>query len=555
MSYYINHNTVILRIQKTGGTAYSRKIGINDLKYLVLLCLQGKTVKAIDAIYNYLYDMQDPAEVVKTGATGKLFKGLPEFILKQSGIEVQDRDKEKTARINYIREKWTKKKDESVEMELHRKGRDILRYINWHCKTPLGTEKYDQLLVLLVNKNFAGFGDELNEFKRTEIILKDIFEKLSGFQTINTLHQKVCNLVLEELSFFEKSNPEKLEEYIGLIRKPAPENNQPPKYKEKVKTFVEQPMIYKGFLRDQFFVNKDQDGKKLKEQKTFAKLVEETLGQNADVPLGKDFYYIPNIEKDERKNRFHKDNAALYETLALDRLCAMMARECFEHINENLHKNGKEMRWEKEGEKEFIYMSIDPEKLIAAPTNLQFEGVTRGVRCNFGDTLKIPLPKAEQKTFTIRFDRKDYSKLYVMDDAHFLSGLIRYFFPKAKEKPIDYHILYSDGINQYTELQRQGIMAIFALEEKIIREKNISTNRKYVPFSEIMKKSVYPFNEQRSLTQVRNALQHYQLGVKPKPKEDGSRVYYGFTPDDFRTFVAVMAREGICKKEEWNLRI
>jgi len=506
LPYYINHNTVILRIQKNGVMAYSCKIGVNDLKYLLLLCLQGKTDKALDAIYNYLHSMQDPPEVVKIGATDKLFQGLPEFILKQSGIKVQDKNKEKAARIKYIRDKWEKKKSESADMELHRKGRDILRYVNWHCETPLGTEKYDQLLVLLVNKNFVVFGDELNQLKRTEIISKDILEKLSGFQTINTLHQKVCNLVLEELSSLEKNDPGKLAEHIGLVRKPAPENNPPPEYKEKVRRFVEQPMIYKGFLRDQFFVNKDQDGKKLKEQKTFAKLVEETLGQNADVPLGKDFYYVPNIEKDEKKNRFHKDNAVLYETLALDRLCAMMARKCLTQINKNLAEKSEEIDWRNEDGKDFIY-------------------------------LKLVKSDRPQETFKIRFKVNDFAKLYVMDDPDFLGGLMKHFFPQ--EHSIEYHKLYRNGIERYTDRQKDGIEAILRLEDSVIRQKGMKPKpaKNYISFSEIMAQTDYPEHDQKVLNKVRRAVLHYHLK---------------FEPADYNRFVDIMKKNKFWDGERKN---
>jgi hypothetical protein len=491
LPYYINHNTVILRIQKTGGTTHSCKIGVNDLKYLVLLCLQGKTDKAKDAIYNYLYAMQDPAEVVKTGTEGKLFQGLPEFILKGSGITDEDKEKEKVARLKYIREKWTKKRQESYETELHRKGRDILRYINWHCERTLEVDKYNQLLTFLVNKDFAGFGVQLNELKRREKISEDVLKPLKGFSSLNELHIKVCDLVLAELEHLERSNPEKLAEYIGLV--PEKTDKEPPSYKDKVKAFIEQPMIYKGYLRDTFF---QQD------RKTFAKLVEETLLQKfryPDVPLGKEYYHVLALD------RFHKDNSILYETLAQDRLCTIMARVCLLQVNKNLAQKAEEIEWRKENGKDIIL-------------------------------LKLHRPDSPQETFTICFKVNDFTKLYVMDDPKFLAGLMKYFFPQ--EKSIEYHRLYSDGINHYTELQRQGITAILAMEEKIIRDRKIPTSQKWIGFRLILENTNYTKDEKESLGRVRNALLHYNLD---------------FMINQFRTFSRIVKTEGFDR--DWNIKV
>jgi hypothetical protein len=520
LPYYINHNTVILRIQKKGDKIHFCKMGVNELKYFILLCLQGKTAEAVAAVDNYIHSLQsrfaNPAETVRSDEAG-----IPEFILRQSG-KVQDKDKEKAARIKYIRDKWEKKKAESAEMELHRKGRDILRYVNWNSKQPLGTNKYNLLLELLVKKDFDGFGKQLFNLKLKEHISDEVFKRLTAFKTINTLHEKVCSFVLEELTFLEQNEPAKLEEYIGLVRKPAPENNPPPEYKDKVKAFVEQPMIYKGFLRENVFKEN---------KKTFAKLVEETLGRlkYPDVPLGKDFYYVVDPKLSEKENRFQKDNKILYETLALDRLCAMMARICYENINENLRKSGQEIIWKKENDKEFLYLSINPAKLTTATLR-----EPKTSRTAFGDNLKIPLPSGTQNTFTIRFDRKDYTKLYVMDDAEFLGGLVLHFFSKEKE-PIDYHRLYSEGINYYTELQRQGIMAILKMEEKIVMNKKIPMTGNYIGFKTIMKESGYPPLEQNTLNKVRNALLHYHLK---------------FEPTDYNKVVEIMKREGLESKNK-----
>jgi hypothetical protein len=495
LPYYINHNTVILQSQKNGGRVRSCKIGINELKYLILLCLQGRVAEAIKAIDNYIYRIEQrfasPAATIKAGEDESLIRGLPEFVRIHSGIETQDEETEKNNRLDYIREKWNKKKTESSEMELHRKGRDILRYINWHCSRELGVEEYNFLLTLLIDKDLAKFNEWLAELKRTERIEGLIYNNLKGFSSLNPLHLKVCELVLAELDYLEKNDPKKLAEVIGLVKE---ETEKTPSYEDKVKAFVNQPMIYKGFLRENVFKEN---------KKTFAKLVGETLGRlkYLDVPLGKEYYYVPSLD------RFDKNNAVLYETLAQDRLCAMMARACYGKINDDLRKKGEQLIWQEETGKEIII-------------------------------LELQNPARPGSSFSIRFSVTDYTKLYVMDDAAFLSGLMLYFFPK--EKTIDYHKLYSDGINKYTELQRQGIGAIFVMEEKIIKDKNIPMAGNYIGFKVIMTTSGYLQNEQATLNKVRNAFLHYHLG---------------FRPDDFKMFVAVMAREGIREKGEWNLKI
>ncbi|MCJ7662831.1 MAG: hypothetical protein MUO24_01170, partial [Desulfobacterales bacterium] len=221
-----------------------------------------------------------------------------------------------------------------------------------------------------------------------------------------------------------------------------------------------------------------------------------------DVPLGKEYYHVHTLD------RFHKDNSILYETLALDRLCAMMGRVCYENINENLRESGQEIIWKEENGKEFLYLSI----------------------------ISKNSSNGSQSKFTIRFDRKHYTKLYVMDDAAFLCKLMMYFFPK--ERTIDYHKLYSDGINHYTELQRQGITAVLAMEEKIINDKKIPTNQEYIGFKLILKNIDYSENEKKSLGWVRNALLHYNLN---------------FSINDFRTFSRILKIEGFDR--DWNIKV
>lgn len=488
LPYYINHKTVIMKIKRNGEEVNFCKIGINELKYLVLLCLQGKSVDAIAKINGYINRIKKRFENPKTRIDfdserdNEFIQGLPEFVKIHSG-RTPDKEKEIKSRIDYIRKKWDKKKEESLNTELHRKGRDILRYINWHCEPPLGSEEYNHLLALLINKDLDAFESELKELKRTEQISKQLLEILQGFSNLNELHLKVCYIVLEELKYLAKNDPGKMAEYIGLARTP---DERAPSYEEKVKTFVKQPMIYKGYFRDTFFSS----------GKTFAKLVEETFLQkypHSDVPLGKDYYHVTTLD------RFHKDNSILYETLALDRLCVVMARKFHETLNQELAKESKQIVWE-------------------------------------NNTIILELPRSKTSssdTFQICFDIKHYMKLYVMDDVEFLGGLMRHFF--QKEKTIEYHNLYSFGINKYTEMQRNGIEAILRLEEKVIQQKKIPLDGDYVGFKKIIRQSGYRQDEKDILQSIRNSLLHYNLK---------------FEPADYNKFVAIMKREGLERKKK-----
>jgi hypothetical protein len=508
LPYYINHNTVIARIQSKGSKIRHCKIGINELKYLVLLCLNGKAKEVIQSIDNYIQQLEiqfaKPSTEIKSHNLELIKQRLPEFILKNNRIEIPDKNKEKSARLNYIREKWNKKKDESADTELHRKGRDIIRYINWHCKAgqKLNIEQYNFILGLLIKKDLLKFNQILVNLKLTGMIEEQIINSLYGKKTINELHVKVCELVLQELENIQNNEPGRVLEYIGVERTP---DERAPSYESKVKSFIEQPMVYKGFLRETI----------LKEnKKTFAKLVEETLMPDTDVPLGKGFYFVPDIDKDEKKNRFHKDNAILYETLALDRLCLMMARECYGRINIELQQKSKKLVWHNKDGKEYIALEVQN----------QFK---------------------KGSTFSISFSVKDYTKLYVMDDAEFLSGLIEHFFVKTNS--ISYHELYGEGINKYTNMQKNGIEAILKLEEKIINKKNIKpkTGLNYISFREIIEKNNYSFEEQKILNGIRKSLLHYNLKFKPF---------------EYNKFLEIMKREGFGIKnkgksgQKWNQR-
>ena len=450
------------------------------------MCLQGRAEEAIATIDGYVHRIQarfaNPSAKVNTGENERLIQGLPEFVRVASAIGTRDGEKERKARLDYVRAKWERKKTESAEAELHRKGRDILRYINWQCERPLGADQYNELLGLLVNKDFVGFGRELGELKRREQISEEVRKSLGSISNLNALHTKVCDCVLAELDHLAENEPEKLAEHIGLVPR---EKKEGPSYEEKVKAFIEQPMIYKGFLRATFFNGAG---------KTFAKLVEEAFQKRAypDVPLGQEYYHVSSL------GRFDKDNSVLYETLARDRLCVMMGRMCYEQLNRVLQGKAQRVSWEKKGGRETI-------------------------------CLEIARQDKPGETFQIRFAVTDYAKLYVMDDAEFLGGLMSHFF--QRERSIDYHRLYSDGINKYTAMQRDAIAPILRLEERVIKQKSIPTSAQgYIEFSEIIEASDYQPHEKEVLKRVRNNLLHYLLK---------------FEPSHYSKFTEIMRRGGL----------
>ncbi|MBN2131903.1 MAG: hypothetical protein JW741_20550 [Sedimentisphaerales bacterium] len=489
--YYITHNTVILQTAKKEEDIHHCKVGVNELKYLVLLCLQGKAEKAVAGIEGYVRRIQgrfaDHTNKVARDDDERLVRGLPEFVRVASGIETPDEVRELKSRLDHIRKKWQTKKAESAEAQLHRKARDVLRHINWESQRPLGIEQYNRLLELLVNRDLESFAAEMKELKRRGLISEELLKSVEGIRNLNTLHVKVCNLVLTRLEHLVENDPEELKRHIGIVPR---EEKEGPSYEEKVRAFVQQPMMYRGFLRNSFFKGSG---------KSFAKLVEEELHKKGcpDVPLGTDYYLVRDLERDERKNRFHNDNAALYETLALDRLCVLMARDCLVRLNRNLEKHATRISWE---------------------------------ATDAGDTICLELPRRDRdhESFRLSFGVRDYPKLYVMDDPVFLCGLMKHFFPD--NQAIQYHELYSEGINKYTAMQAEGIAATLKLEEKTIKEKNMQIPATgYIRFCEIVSQSDFAPGEKRVLKNVRNGLLHYHLE---------------FEPTEWAEFREIMKREG-----------
>jgi len=241
--FYINRNNVILKIQKKDGHYNIVRMGVYELKYLVLLSLSGKARDSVETIDQYIQGLRDqlPSYIEKKNEKEiqEYINFLPGFIRSHLGLLNTDDDKKLKARIAYVKAKWLDKKEKSKELELHRKGRDILRYINERCDRELNRNVYNRILELLVGKDLAGFYRELEELKRTRRIDKNIVQNLSGQKTINALHEKVCDLVLKEI---ESLDTENLKKYLGLI----PKEEKEVTFKEKVNRILDQPVIYKG---------------------------------------------------------------------------------------------------------------------------------------------------------------------------------------------------------------------------------------------------------------------------------------------------------------------
>lgn len=491
--FYIKRNNVILKIHKKDGRAHILRMGIYELKYLALLCLSDKANESVEKIDDYLNDLHNQLpnieRIKKEDIKEEQIRFLPGFVRSRLGLLQIEDERKIRARLDYVKAKWLEKKEKSKELELHRKGRDILRYINERCEKPLTIEKYNHILELLVIKDMKGFYDVIEELRKTGRLNKSITQALHGQRNLNDLHIKACDLVLDELGSLEK---EELKKYIGL----TPKEEKEMSFKEKLDRIIEQPVINKGFLREQFF---------RENKKSFARLVEEALKEKAgglDVPLGTEYYNIPSLD------RFYKDNKKLYETMAIDRLCLMMAKQYYLSLNKKLVSKAQNIEWNKENGKDTIIF-----------------------------TFKIH--HKQEQSISIRFSPKDYAKLYVIDEPEFLAKLCYYFYPKETE--IDYHKLYSQGINKYTNLQKEGVEAILELERKIIERKKIRPLKNYLSFKEIkeiMDKNIYNKDEQEALGRVRNSLLHYQINFEKR---------------DLKRFYEIMKRE--CIEKRWSLAI
>ena len=184
----------------------------------------------------------------------------------------------------------------------------------------------------------------------------------------------------------------------------------------------------------------------------------------------------------------------------------MMAKQYYQSLNKNLAQKAERIDWRKEGSREVIIF-------------------------------RFKNPKQPMLSYSIRFDVRDYTKLYVMDNPEFLGRLWEYFIPKEM-KEIDYHKHYAEGFNKYTNIQKEGIEALLELEKKIIERKHLRPAKNYIGFREIMEKAVYNEDEQDSLISVRNALLHYNLNFEKK---------------HLKRFYAVMRREGI--ERRWSLTV
>lgn len=478
-SYYISKNNVIGRIDgRAGREPRTYRIGVNELKYMVLLSLQGKGDDAIAKLYGYRQHVENILDVAK-GTDKDNHAFLPRFVLEQHGIDRKAFKQRIDDRVKHVRGVWEKKKAATNEMTLHEKARDILQYVNENCTRPFNPGEYNRLLVCLVGKDVENFQAGLKHLKLAERIDGRVCLIFAHTSTINEMHQAVCDQILNRLC---RSGGQKLYDYVGLGKKDEIE------YKQKVAWFKEHISICRGFLRKEFWYDSE---------KGFAKLVEEQLksgGGQRDVGLDKKYYHIDSI------GRFEGANPALYETLARDRLCLMMAQYFLGSVRNQL---GNKIVWSNDG-------------------------------------IELPVEGSVGNEKSIVFTVSDYGKLYVLDDAEFLRRICDYFMPHEKGK-IRYHTVYQKGFHAYNDLQKKCVEAVLTFEEKVVKDEKMSEaeglNR--IEFRQIMMGAADCNEAEKAVvTQVRNDFFHHELK---------------FEIDDFGLFSDVMKKYGI--EKEWKFPV
>jgi len=557
--YFIRQNNIDIQIQKNNQKIHCR-MGLNELKYLILLCLKGQGGEAIEAIYNEAGQVGNKlphlAKMRKEGFQDYQ-KWMPGFVLNHHGLmpEGPNRKEPVAARVGYIRQKWERKRDGSKEARLDSKARDILQYIN-ECgqeyalqqdrerKGTLNIDKYRKIHDFLVNKNIEAFRQELDGLKVDEKVREDLKKR----QTVNDLHQRVCNLMIRKLEDLQQSGDlEQLKCYIGLA--PAWEyrdedqtgkEQKEQRFENKVKNL--KPMLYRGFLRERFFA----EYRSKENKRNFADLVEDVRQKKGEGDVPVDLIYY-QIEGDTQE--IQVANKKLTETLARDRLCLLIGREYLEQLNRTLSQNAIE---ERHGPKRkyFIKTEWSKEPVQMGDGKERMRDV---IICRIREN-----PEDENPLCSIRFAVKHWTKLYVMDDPFFLSDVHSYFLSKSNE--IDYHTLNQKGICQYTNLQADCMVNILKLEKKVFervtkrdidKEKDIKKlineiNNKLqhlpakkednrVPFllvceAALEKGILKEKSEIDVVSMVRNSAFHYQLYFSKSEKE---------------TFDRIMRREGI----------
>ncbi len=478
-SYYIDHHNVILEItNRKGGEKRTYKLGEHELKYLVLLCFMGKGEEATRKLYNYKTAIENKLPHIEQLGAEEL-KYFPRFLLKKGANGNVD-GKAIANRREYIREKWKTKLAESKGATLHEKARDILQSINETMKPAMNTPEYNRLFELLINKDVNGFQDELIELKRRGRISEDMLREFNGLKCLDDLHQKACQLVLQKL---DRLKNEALCEYIGLKK----EGNV--LHEEKLKRFKNNTAVYKGFLRDA--VVKDRNAQFWEQVQA-----EQKKRVPDDVLLERKYYHLAT------KKKYDSDNLKLWETLAKDRLCLMMAWDYLQQLNQRMARNGEGLEWNRK-KKEIC------------------------LKLNSG-----------HQAYEIIFNVSDFAKQYVWDDPEFLRKLIDYFIGKGTRK-IAYHTLCRDGIEKYSEFQKECMQAILAFEEEVVTQEKIPLQEKtHISIDDILGNTSLCEGEKFSIKKIRNAVFHYTLD---------------FEPAHLKRFYEFMEEQGI--KKQWSMRI
>ena len=164
--YYLRKNNAIIRILKNDGKAETARLGVNELRYLVYLCLCGQGDAGAKALYDYI---QENKKIIIDGPveSGSKCRALPAFAKGKVGSKVDL--KRASDRVEKILGEWKSRKEKVAEEKLgewkvakHEKVRDVLRCVNdsmGEGSRALNASEYNELRDWLIEG-----GDKFGEF-------------------------------------------------------------------------------------------------------------------------------------------------------------------------------------------------------------------------------------------------------------------------------------------------------------------------------------------------------------------------------------------------------
>jgi hypothetical protein len=520
--YYYIDNNAILNTEKG-----SIRIGVNELKYLVLLSLADMGQKAKGEINSFISKFTE-GNLKNKGFISDNRENTAPFILKKAGILTEDEKKKIKKRVEYLTEKWRKKQKDCEKLRINDKVGGILRYVNENLKSgkKLDPDGYNYLQKLLTMERFSEFETEINKFEdeRESRLKRGSLSEIKGLKSIDEMFSKVCSIVLEKL---ESLKGDELAGYIGLKKQmltdeKAAKNQE---YDNVLHRYIETKIaLPKGTLRDLYFKN----GVK----KNFSDAVEEILKKKAgcfNIELDKKYYdYEIDKSKETKDKEGLKTVRKLRETMAKDRLCLLTGMKFYEDIREKLN-----IQWQKENGKNVIYADI----------------------CEKGDKQK--------KLFTLKFSEKDYVKMYVIDRPEFLARIWKHFFKEKEKQEIDYYELYQRGIQKgLGDFQRDVALKVLKFEEAAVKKiigGELSIGKVNNRLSEEIKKRARELKSDFDVHKdnfvdndtICKAFFDDDKDIQTVKKIRNSAFHYNadFENEDYTCFNEIMDREGIKIKE------